>query len=157
VVVLSLGALLEDALVAAIALVVGIAGVALEIALGAAAIHGLRTIFWGRPPGGCSLSPCGVRCLSDPGWARMPGSHHALCRQASVVMVSTVRIIAREAAVDISGWEWFSMGELKDELDPDEGEDQHKPSGHVRGLRSSAAGLRAPDGLVLLYVNKATY
>ena len=57
-------------------------------------------------------------------------------------------ITAREAAVDISGREWFSMGELKDELDLDEGEDQRQPSGHVRGLRSSAAGLRAPDGLL---------
>ncbi len=45
VVLLSLGVLLEDSLVVAIALVVGVAGVALEIALGAAAIHGLRTIF----------------------------------------------------------------------------------------------------------------
>lgn len=45
VVLLSLGVLLEDALVVAIAVAVGIAGVALEIALGAAAIHGLRTIF----------------------------------------------------------------------------------------------------------------
>jgi hypothetical protein len=45
VVLLSLGVLLEDSLVVAIALVVGMAGVALEIALGAAAIHGLRTIF----------------------------------------------------------------------------------------------------------------
>ena len=45
VVLLSLGVLLEDALVVAVAVAVGIAGVALEIALGAAAIHGLRTIF----------------------------------------------------------------------------------------------------------------
>ena len=45
VVLLSLGVLLEDSLVVAIAVAVGIAGVALEIALGAAAIHGLRTIF----------------------------------------------------------------------------------------------------------------
>ena len=45
VVLLSLGVLLEDALVVAVAVVVGVAGVALEIALGAAAIHGLRTIF----------------------------------------------------------------------------------------------------------------
>ena len=44
VVLLSLGVLLEDALVVAVAVVVGVAGVALEIALGAAAIHGLRTI-----------------------------------------------------------------------------------------------------------------
>ena len=45
VVLLSLGVLLEDSLVVAIAVAVGIAGVTLEIALGAAAIHGLRTIF----------------------------------------------------------------------------------------------------------------
>ena len=45
VVLLSLGVLLEDFLVVAVGLLVGIAGVALEIVLGAAAIHGLRTIF----------------------------------------------------------------------------------------------------------------
>ena len=45
VVLLSLGVLLEDSLVVAVGVAVGIAGVALEIALGAAAIHGLRTIF----------------------------------------------------------------------------------------------------------------
>jgi hypothetical protein len=37
--------LLEDPLVVAIALVVGMAGAAREIALGAAATHGLRTIL----------------------------------------------------------------------------------------------------------------
>jgi hypothetical protein len=45
VVVLSLGVLLEDFLIAAIGIAVGVAGVALEIVLGAAAIQGLRTIF----------------------------------------------------------------------------------------------------------------
>lgn len=45
VVLLSLGVLLEDFVVVSVALVVGITGVALEIALGAAAIHGLRTIL----------------------------------------------------------------------------------------------------------------
>ena len=45
VVVLSLGVLLEDFLVATVGIVVGVAGVVLEIVLGAAAIHGLRTIF----------------------------------------------------------------------------------------------------------------
>jgi len=45
VVALSLGVLLEDLLVVAIGMAVGVAGVVLEIVLGAAAIHGLRTIF----------------------------------------------------------------------------------------------------------------
>jgi len=45
VVVLSLGVLLEDLLVAAVGIAVGVAGVVLEVVLGAAAIHGLRTIF----------------------------------------------------------------------------------------------------------------
>jgi hypothetical protein len=45
VVVLSLGVLLEDFLVAAVGTALGVAGVVLEIVLGAAAIHGLRTIF----------------------------------------------------------------------------------------------------------------
>ena len=45
VVLLSLGVLLEDFVVVSVALVVGITGVALEIALGAAAINGLRTIL----------------------------------------------------------------------------------------------------------------
>ncbi|HVC85654.1 MAG TPA: exopolysaccharide biosynthesis protein [Solirubrobacteraceae bacterium] len=45
VVLLSLGVLLEDFAVVAGAIVVGVTGVALEIALGAAALHGLRTIF----------------------------------------------------------------------------------------------------------------
>ena len=45
VVLLSLGVLLEDFLLVVIALVVGITGIVLEIVLGAAAIHGLRTIL----------------------------------------------------------------------------------------------------------------
>jgi len=44
VVLLSLSMLLEDSAVAAAGVLVGITGVALEIALGAAAIHGLQTI-----------------------------------------------------------------------------------------------------------------
>ncbi len=45
VVLLSLGVLLEDVLVVGTGVAVGLAGVVLEIVLGAAAIHGLRTIF----------------------------------------------------------------------------------------------------------------
>ena len=45
VVLLSLGVLLEDFLVVVAGLVVGVTGVALEIFLGAAALHGLRSIF----------------------------------------------------------------------------------------------------------------
>ena len=45
VVLLSLGVLLEDFLVVAAGLVVGVVGVALEIVLGAAAVHGLSSIF----------------------------------------------------------------------------------------------------------------
>jgi hypothetical protein len=45
VVVLSLAVLLEDALVALAAIVLGLIGVALEIALGAAAIAGLSSLF----------------------------------------------------------------------------------------------------------------
>lgn len=45
VVLISLGVLLEDFAVVAAGLVVGIAGVALELALGAAAIHGLRSVL----------------------------------------------------------------------------------------------------------------
>jgi hypothetical protein len=45
VVLLSLGVLLEDFLIVGAALVIGVAGVVLELVLGAAAIHGLRTIF----------------------------------------------------------------------------------------------------------------
>jgi hypothetical protein len=45
VVLLSLGVLLEDFAVVAVGALVGVAGVVLEIVLGAAAIHGLRTIF----------------------------------------------------------------------------------------------------------------
>jgi hypothetical protein len=45
VVLVALGVLLEDFLVVAAGLLVGIAGIALEIFLGAAALHGLRSIF----------------------------------------------------------------------------------------------------------------
>ena len=45
VVLLSLGALLEDFLVVVAALLVGIAGVALEVVLGSAAIHGIGTLL----------------------------------------------------------------------------------------------------------------
>ncbi len=45
VVLLSLGVLLSDALIALAGVGIGAAGVVLEIVLGAAAIHGLRTIF----------------------------------------------------------------------------------------------------------------
>jgi hypothetical protein len=45
VVLLSLGVLLEDFLVVALALVVGAAGVLLEVVLGSAAVHGLGSLF----------------------------------------------------------------------------------------------------------------
>jgi hypothetical protein len=45
VVLLSLGMLLEDFLVVLVALVVGLAGVVLEIVIGAAAVHGLSSLF----------------------------------------------------------------------------------------------------------------
>jgi hypothetical protein len=45
VVLLSLGVLLEDVLVVVAALIVGIAGVVLEVVLGSAAIHGLGKLF----------------------------------------------------------------------------------------------------------------
>jgi hypothetical protein len=45
VVLLALGVLLEDALVVAAALVVGVAGVTLEIVLGSAAINGVSSLF----------------------------------------------------------------------------------------------------------------
>jgi len=45
VVILSLGFLLDDALVAAAGIVVGAGGVVLELVLGRAAIHGLSSIF----------------------------------------------------------------------------------------------------------------
>jgi hypothetical protein len=45
VVLLSLGVLLEDAIVAALGLVVGIAGVLLEIIVGSAVVHGVSSIF----------------------------------------------------------------------------------------------------------------
>jgi hypothetical protein len=45
VVLLSLGVLLEDFLVVAVALVVGVAGIVLEVVLGSAAIHGLGSLL----------------------------------------------------------------------------------------------------------------
>jgi hypothetical protein len=45
VVVLSLGVLLEDFLIVVAGVVIGVAGIALEIVLGAAAVHGLSSIF----------------------------------------------------------------------------------------------------------------
>jgi hypothetical protein len=45
VVLLSLGVLLEDILIVAVALVLGVIGVSLEIVLGAAAIHGLGALL----------------------------------------------------------------------------------------------------------------
>jgi hypothetical protein len=45
VVLFSLGVLLEDFMIVAIGLAMGVVGVVLEIVLGAAAIHGFRTIF----------------------------------------------------------------------------------------------------------------
>ena len=45
VVFLSLGVLLEDAAVVLLGLVAGMAGIALEIVLGAAALHGLRSLL----------------------------------------------------------------------------------------------------------------
>jgi hypothetical protein len=45
VVLLSLGVLLEDALVVVFALVVGVAGITLEVILGSAAINGLSNLF----------------------------------------------------------------------------------------------------------------
>src|SRR6059058_2163007 len=45
VVLLSLGVLLEDIYVVLVALVVGVAGVVLEIVLGSAALHGLNALF----------------------------------------------------------------------------------------------------------------
>jgi hypothetical protein len=45
VVLLSLGVLLEDVLVVAVGLAIGIAGVALEVVLGSAAVGGLRKLF----------------------------------------------------------------------------------------------------------------
>jgi hypothetical protein len=44
-VLLSLGVLLEDFLVVVVAIVIGIAGVVLEVVLGSAAINGLHTLF----------------------------------------------------------------------------------------------------------------
>ena len=48
VVLLSLGVLLEDVLVVVVALVVGVAGVVLEVVLGSAAIHGLGKLTPGQ-------------------------------------------------------------------------------------------------------------
>ena len=45
VVLLSLGVLLEDFLVVVVAIVIGIAGVVLEVVLGSAAINGLDKLF----------------------------------------------------------------------------------------------------------------
>ena len=45
VVILSLGVLLEDFLIVVVGVVIGIAGVALEIVLGTAAVHGLSSIL----------------------------------------------------------------------------------------------------------------
>jgi hypothetical protein len=45
VVLLSLGVLLEDFAVVVVAIVVGVTGVVLEIALGSAALHGLNSLF----------------------------------------------------------------------------------------------------------------
>jgi hypothetical protein len=45
VVLLSLGVLLEDVIVVAIGLVVGVAGVLLEIIVGSAVVHGVSSIF----------------------------------------------------------------------------------------------------------------
>jgi hypothetical protein len=45
VVLLSLGVIMEDAALAAIAVVVGVVGVALEIILGSAAVHGIGSLF----------------------------------------------------------------------------------------------------------------
>ena len=45
VVLISLGVLLEDVVVVVVGLVAGVAGVALEIILGSAAIHGIRRLF----------------------------------------------------------------------------------------------------------------
>ena len=42
---LSLGVLLEDVIVVAIGLVVGVAGVLLEIIVGSAVVHGVSSIF----------------------------------------------------------------------------------------------------------------
>lgn len=45
VVLISLGVLLEDALIAAAGTILGIVGVALEVVLGAAAVHGLQSVL----------------------------------------------------------------------------------------------------------------
>ncbi len=45
VVLLSLGVLLEDILVVIVAVLIGLAGIALEIALGSAAVHGVEKLF----------------------------------------------------------------------------------------------------------------
>ena len=45
VVLLSLGVLLEDFVVVVVGLVIGVAGVVLEVVLGAAAINALKTLF----------------------------------------------------------------------------------------------------------------
>jgi hypothetical protein len=45
VVLISLGMLLEDALIAAAGMILGIVGVALEVVLGAAAVHGIESVL----------------------------------------------------------------------------------------------------------------
>jgi hypothetical protein len=45
VVLISLGVLLRDFLVVGVGLLIGVAGIVLEVVLGAAAIHGLRSLF----------------------------------------------------------------------------------------------------------------
>ena len=45
VVVVALGVLLEDALIAAVGALLGIVGVALEVVLGAAAVHGIESLL----------------------------------------------------------------------------------------------------------------
>jgi hypothetical protein len=47
VVLLSLGVLLEDALVVVVAIVIGVAGITLEIVLGSAAVNGISSLFSG--------------------------------------------------------------------------------------------------------------
>ena len=45
VVLISLGVLLEDALIAAAGAILGVVGVALEVVLGAAAVHGVSSLL----------------------------------------------------------------------------------------------------------------
>ena len=48
VVLLSLAVLLEDALIAGVALVIGVTGVTVELALGSAAVHGISSLLVGQ-------------------------------------------------------------------------------------------------------------